>query len=456
HCYFSPFLCYLVSQSFPTRRSSDLHILICTINKKEGIGMNDWIKPYLKQYKGQILLSVFFGVLGIGSGAMLLFVSGYLISKSSLRPENIMIVYIPIVAVRAFSIGQAVFNYLEKLVSHDLVLRILERMRTKLYKIVEPQALFLRSRYQTSDLLGILADDIEHLQDLYLRTIFSSILGIAIYTIFIIVLGRFDWVFAIMMALMLGVILFLFPIVSFFITRRHHLTLKTIRHRLYRQLTDAVFGRMDWQASGRTDEILKNFTTENERLIQEEKKIRQRKHIRDASLRFVVGMIVIAMMVWTDLQTGQGTIAPTIIAAFVLMSFSITDALLPVSDAVEEVPSYTDSITRIQQVEHQPLKTNQVIQQACKHQEQATIQLHRVSYRYPNSPEKAVDDISLEIPAGEKVAVLGRSGTGKSTLLKLMAGVMQPDEGHITVNGDTMHSGFLSKAVSVLNQKPHL
>src|SRR5699024_6707515 len=127
---------------------------------------------------------------------------------------------------------------------------------------------------------------------------------------------------------------------------------------------------MAWQASGRTNEILKNYTTENEGLKQEDKKSRQRKHKCDEAVRFVVDMIVIVMMVWTDLQTGQGTIAPTIIAAFVLMSFSITDALLPVSDAVEEVPSYTDSITRIQQVEHQPLKTNQVIQQACKHQEQ--------------------------------------------------------------------------------------
>src|SRR5699024_11291487 len=113
----------------------------------------------------------------------------------------------------------------------------------------------------------------------------------------------FVHILSLMLALMLVFILCLYPFVTFIITRRHHLTHKTIRHRLYRQLTDAVFGRMDWQASGRTDEILKNFTTENERLIQEEKKIRQRKHIRDASLRFVVGMIVIAMMVWTDLQT---------------------------------------------------------------------------------------------------------------------------------------------------------
>src|SRR5690625_185143 len=177
--------------------------------------MKEWLHPYLKLYKGKIALSLFFGILGVGSGAMLLFMSGYLISKSALRPENIMIVYVPIVAVRAFSIGRAVFLYVEKLASHDLVLRILAKMRVKLYKIVEPQALFLRSRYQTGDLLGVLSDDIEHLQDLYLRSIIPAVLGLTIYTIMIAVFGIFDITFSIMMALMLGVIVFLVPFISF-------------------------------------------------------------------------------------------------------------------------------------------------------------------------------------------------------------------------------------------------
>ena len=114
--------------------------------------MKQWVLPYVKKQKGLVLLTLLFGFLGIGSGVMLLFVSGYLISKSALRPENIMLVYVPIVAVRAFSIGQALFLYLERLVGHDVVLRIVENMRTKLYKIIEPQALFLRSRYQSGHL----------------------------------------------------------------------------------------------------------------------------------------------------------------------------------------------------------------------------------------------------------------------------------------------------------------
>src|SRR5699024_10941072 len=123
--------------------------------------MRSWIIPYMKQYRWRIMLSAVYVLLGVTSGALLLFVSGYLISKSSLQPVNIMVVYVPIVSVRAFSIGQAVFPYLEKLVSHDIVLRILSKYRERLYSILEPQAMFLRSRFQTGDLLILLSDDIQ-------------------------------------------------------------------------------------------------------------------------------------------------------------------------------------------------------------------------------------------------------------------------------------------------------
>ncbi len=73
--------------------------------------MSNWIKPYIQQNKGRMTVTIFLGLLGVSSGAMLLFISGYLISKSALRPENVMAVYVPIVATRAFSIGQAVFHY---------------------------------------------------------------------------------------------------------------------------------------------------------------------------------------------------------------------------------------------------------------------------------------------------------------------------------------------------------
>src|SRR5690625_5228917 len=173
--------------------------------------MREWVLPYLKQYKSRMSLSLVLGILGIGSGAMLLFVSGYLISKSSMRPENIMVVYVPIVSVRAFSIGQAVFPYLEKLVSHDIVLRILSKYRNRLYSILEPQAMFLQSRYQTGDLLTVLSDDIEKLQDFFIKTLLPSFAGLFVYTVFAIVVGIFNVPFMLLILAMFGVIVFLMP-----------------------------------------------------------------------------------------------------------------------------------------------------------------------------------------------------------------------------------------------------
>ncbi|MEN1937379.1 thiol reductant ABC exporter subunit CydC [Paenibacillus sp. 102] len=421
--------------------------------------MNNWIGPYIKKNKGRMTLTLILGLLGVSSGAMLLFISGYLISKSSLRPENIMAVYVPIVATRAFSIGQAVFHYVERLVGHDVVLRILEKMRTKLYRIVEPQALFLRSRFQTGDVLGVLSEDIEHLQNLYLRTIFPSILALAIYSIFVVVLGTFDWMFALIAGSMLAVIVFLLPFVSLFMMKQHHVILKRGRNRLYQQLTDAVFGLSDWQASGRTAEFVKEYTEQNVQLVKIEKKMKRWHHIRDGIIHLIVGMVVIFMIIWTGNQAESGQIAPTVIAAFILMTLSITNVLIPVSDAIDRIPSYIESARRLTGVENGMAPQDERGKDEDKSDvvpKDVEIELCNVSYSYPESNELVLKDVSLKIKAGKKIAILGRSGTGKSTLLKLLTGALSPINGQVLLNGKLAHMNLLSKYISVLNQKPHL
>ncbi|WP_242308692.1 thiol reductant ABC exporter subunit CydC [Bacillus cereus group sp. BfR-BA-01331] len=421
--------------------------------------MSNWIKPYIQQNKGRMTLTIFLGLLGVSSGAMLLFISGYLISKSALRPENVMAVYVPIVATRAFSIGQAVFHYLERLVGHDVVLRILEKMRTKLYRIVEPQALFFRSRFQTGDVLGVLSEDIEHLQNLYLRTIFPSILALVVYSIFVIVIGAFDLVFALIAACMLAVIVFLLPFVSLLLMKRHHVALKRGRNRLYQQLTDAVFGLSDWQASGRKDEFINEYVAQNVQLLKTEKSVKRWYHIRDSLIHLTVGIVVISMIIWTGNAAASEQIAPTVIAAFVLMTLSVTNALIPISDAIDRIPSYVESAHRLNGVESEsaldegkelPVNKEYVV---SKH---VDIELSNVSYNYPDSNEPVLKDVSLQIKAGKKIAILGRSGTGKSTLLKLLTGALRPVNGQVILNGEQARTNFLSKYISVLNQKPHL
>lgn len=63
------------------------------------------------------------------------------------------------------------------------------------------------------------------------------------------------------------------------------------------------------------------------------------------------------------------------------------------------------------------------------------IRLENVSFSYPQSDKKIIDGINLTVKKGEKVAVVGLNGAGKTTLVKLMTGLLDPDEGHVLLNG---------------------
>lgn len=418
--------------------------------------MKQWVTPYLKQQKGLVMLTLFFGLLGIGSGAMLLFISGYLISKSALRPENIMLIYIPIVAVRAFSIGQAVFLYLERLFGHEVVLRIVATMRTRLFKIIEPQAIFLRSRFQTGNVLGMLSDDIEHLQNLYLRTIFPTVLALVLYTVIIIVFGFFDIVFALMLLFLIGILVFFVPMISLFVTQRRHIAMKRRKNRLYEQLTSAVFGLTDWQASGRTQEFMKNYDIQHDALEQEEAKI-QRWHLyRDIAIQITIGIIVVATIIWSSVQAGEGAISPTVIAAFVLMMITVTDTFANVSESVEFIPAYLDSLRRISTIRDNDTSNCPTVSEWTKSNQRGAIELQHVFYRHPNSHEDTISNLSLTIRKRENIALLGKSGTGKSTLINLIAGLVKPSEGSIMINGIKANRSLLGSQIAILNQKPHL
>lgn len=63
------------------------------------------------------------------------------------------------------------------------------------------------------------------------------------------------------------------------------------------------------------------------------------------------------------------------------------------------------------------------------------IAFRNVSFKYPGSKEYALKNLSLEFKVGEKLAIVGRNGSGKTTMIKLLCRLYDPDEGEILVNG---------------------
>ena len=81
-----------------------------------------------------------------------------------------------------------------------------------------------------------------------------------------------------------------------------------------------------------------------------------------------------------------------------------------------------------------------------------------VFYRYENEQKDALQQISLSIPQGKKIALLGKSGAGKSTFIQLLLGALSPSAGTIELNGyqPESYGENIFEMISVLNQKPYL
>ncbi|RSK25707.1 ATP-binding cassette domain-containing protein [Bacillus sp. HMF5848] len=69
------------------------------------------------------------------------------------------------------------------------------------------------------------------------------------------------------------------------------------------------------------------------------------------------------------------------------------------------------------------------------------VQIKNLEFHYKNSSEPTIKDFSLNIEKGEIISILGESGSGKSTILRLIAGLEVPSAGSITINNKTIVDG---------------
>ena len=421
---------------------------------------DSWIRPYLSENKWLLALVLILGTGTFFSAGALMFTSGYLISESATLPENILLVYVPIVLVRLFGVSRPAFRYAERLSGHSMVLKILSRMRVRLYKTLEPNALDFKSRFKTGDLLGVLADDIEHLQDVYIKTIFPAVISLLLYAMIVLGLGYFSIPFALLMLLLLFVLVILFPLVSLLTTHARHAKRKDARNGLYQTLTDAVMGAGDWMISGRQADFIQRYENDERTADIIEGEISKFQRYRNLLFHIIILVAIISMTCWIAANVESGGFEPSWIAAFVLVVFPLIDAFAPLSDAVSQLPSYQSSLERINGLKTQNEERNHLEQtgiQDLKKKTSLPIQFDQITFSYSEEASPVLEDLTLSIQAGEKIALLGKSGSGKSTLAKLILSAYEPQKGQITIGGKPVNElGELSNLVAVLQQKPHL
>ena len=415
-----------------------------------------WVKPFLHHYKKTLILAIFLGILTFVCGAGLMFCAGFLISKSATHPENILLVYVPIVLTRAFGIARPAIQYFERIVSHNWVLRMTSKFRQKMYDALETDATIFNSKYQLGDVLGLLSDDISHIQNLYLRSIFPMFVAWGLYAIIVIGLGILSPLMGLWMLITFGLMIFAIPIWSILVNGARQDYEKEAQDNLYVDLTDNVLGVSDWILSGRNKEYLQLHVNSQDKLISVNQKMKSFERLRNFLMQMVFLLIVISLIIWAGAKFG-GHASPLTnwIAAFVLAVFPLNEALAGLPTAAQETKVYQKSLVRLNNL---PDPNQKVQKEAPTISAPYDLSVKNVHYTYPQTTKEILRGISLNIHAGEKVAILGKSGAGKSTLAALLRGDRKPTAGKITLNNiDVSEFGDqMSKYFSVINQTPYL
>jgi len=415
---------------------------------------------FLRPFWKQTALSVLLGVATIASGIGLLGTSAYLIAYAALQP-SISVLQVAIVGVRFFGISRAVARYLERLVSHSVNFRLLARLRVWFYEHIEPLAPARLMGYRSADLLSRAIDDIETLENFYVRAVAPPVVAAVVVAGVGLFVGRYDWRFSILLVAALAAGGVGLPLLLHGLSRRPGRLVVERRAQLNASLLDVIQGMPDLLAYGQSAAQLERIRTAGESYGAA-----QRGVVRAGALGNSVSLLLTGFALWGMLllaipQIGVGIDGITL-AVLALITLSSFEAVTPLSQAAQHLNSSLQSASRLfnlVDVEPPVAAPSRSQAEAPVTPDAMALRIRRLSFSYGQNDVPALADFDLDLPPGKHVALVGSSGAGKTTLFNLLLRFWEYEQGEIELDGRPIRCydpEEIRRRIAVVSQSTYL
>ena len=362
--------------------------------------------------------------------------STWLITSASLHPP-LSALAVGITLVRAAGLFKAVFRYLDRYLSHEIMFKALTKIQLRLYK--EALKIFpLKSggRFEAPVLheLAVLADS---LKDRFAKVI-QSLLSVALISTAV---TAYLFKVICLMSLILPLAMILTMIISHVLSKSEQSNDTAYRERLI-----DFYDALDEIKAAKSSAEIVNKLDESADQLKAGKKS-QRFHTINADGICAVMNAALMILLLKELAGQVDIITLSMWLFILLMTFEMFTVLPNATRDLVNVES------RMQNAELTPVNYT-----STPLNEHSAIKIDHLDFAYDGTC-KVLDNLNLEVQRGEKLAIIGESGSGKTTLLYLMLGLWQPDSGQIYINGSiaasTVNNYVFSKAIrenfSILN-----
>ena len=383
--------------------------------------------------RGRVALALGLGALAVGFGVALMATAGYLISRAAEQPP-ILALTTTIVLVRFFALARPLARYLERLASHDLALRALGRIRSTVYRQIEPLAPGELDAYRRGDLVNRLVADVDALQGLYVRGVGPPLVALVVAAACVVAMAIALPVGAVVLALGLALGGIAVPLLAARLSRFVGRRQADARGELAAELAEILRGAPELAAYGREDDAFARVASADAELRRLASRDAFVSGLADAALVLVAGLTLVGVLSVAVAAHDAGTLDRVLVATLALLALSSFDAVAPLPAAARELPSTLASGTRVLElIGRLPAITDPVAPAPVPSMPLA-VGLEDVTARYGDGPA-ALDGVTLTIEPGQRVALVGPSGAGKTTVTNLFLRFLDPERGRVVIGG---------------------
>ena len=406
----------------------------------------------------RLALSVLLGTATVVFGTGLMATAGYLISRAAERPA-VLSLTVAIVAVRFFGLARPIARYLERLASHDLAFRVLARVRVRVYERIEPLAPVELDGYRRGDLLSRMVADVDALQNLHLRGVQPPLVALAAGAISVGVTAAFLPVAALVLACGLVVAGAAVPLVAGALTGRASRRQAAARGELAAELVEALQAAPELVAYGQEHERLARIGAADEALVRIGRRDALAAGVGDGLQIAVAGGTVVGVLALAVSAHSGGRLDRVLIAMLTLLALASFDGVQPLVGVARELGATLAAGRRVLELVDRKPRVVDPPSPAAAPPAASTICLEDVRVGYSPDGPPVLDDASLRLDPGCRVALVGESGAGKTTVTNLLLRFLDPDRGRVTIGGRDfrdLRQEDVRRTIAVAGQDAHL
>ncbi|MUL09973.1 heme ABC transporter ATP-binding protein/permease CydC [Aliivibrio fischeri] len=417
--------------------------------------------PYIKLYKKHwfgLTLGMLLSFATLFASIGLLTISGWFISASAIAGLTIaretFNYMLPAGAVRGFSIGRTAGRWGERVVSHNATFKLLTELRIFFFKKLIPLIPGRFSKLRDADLLNRLVADVDAMDHVYLRLVSPIIVG----TLGIIGLTAFLAWFDITIGLTLGAILLslllIWPTLFYKLGKHNGSELTQNKATLRIKTLDWLQGNAELRIFGAEAQYRQRILDAQTALLANQHRMATLTGLANGLLLLANGWTLL-LMLWIAGDGIAGMTPDPMVAMVAFATMASFELLMPIAGAFQYLGQTLSSARRLNEIitaEPDTVFDENGVDQAIK----GNLTISNVDYQYMDADTNAINAISLDLLAGQKMAIVGQTGSGKSTLLQLLTRQWDPKSGYIAIDGVKLpkwKESSLRSAMSVVSQR---